>query len=252
MYLEVEHLRKKFESEEVLRGVGLSLARNRTLSILGRSGSGKTTLLKIMAGLLAPDGGQIRLANMDERAISEPPNAGRLMPALDESFDGVILLGHHARAGTPEAFLDHTVSSAAWFEYRLNDQVLGEIGIEAAWAGHYGVPVIAVSGDEATAREARADLGEVECAVVKWAVGRNRARCLPPARAHREIRDAIAQAMGSMDRFQPFRPSLPATIQLTLYRSDMADDHCRHGGIERVDGRTIRRQIDSLMDVVRW
>lgn len=61
MYLEVEQLRKKFDAEEVLRGLGLSLARNRTLSILGRSGSGKTTLFKVMAGLLTPDGGQIRL-----------------------------------------------------------------------------------------------------------------------------------------------------------------------------------------------
>ena len=197
-------------------------------------------------------GGQIRMAEMDERAIYETPNAGRLMPALDDSFDGVILLGHHAREGTQEAFLDHTVSSASWFEYRLNDQVLGEIGIEAAWAGHYGVPVIAVSGDEATAREARADLGEVECAVVKWAVGRNRARCLPPAKAHEEVRNAVSRAMESMDRFQAFRPSVPATIQLTLYRSDMADDHARHGCVERVDARTVRRRIDSLLDVVRW
>jgi D-amino peptidase len=197
-------------------------------------------------------GGQIRMAQMDPRAVYETPNAGRLMPALDESFDGVVLLGHHARAGTRDAFLDHTMSSVSWFEYRLNDQVLGEIGIEAAWAGHYGVPVIAVSGDEAAAREAREVLGDVECAVVKWGIGRSRARCLPPARAHEEIRSAIARAMGAMDRFQAFAPCLPASIQLTFNRSDMADDLTTRIGLERVDARTVRRQIDSLLDVVRW
>src|SRR5690606_13044920 len=91
-------------------------------------------------------GGQLRLAEMDDRAIYELPGAGMMMPSLDRDFAGVILLGHHARAGTLNGFLDHTMNSKAWFEYRLNGQVIGEIGIEAAFAGHFGVPVIMVSG----------------------------------------------------------------------------------------------------------
>ena len=59
-------------------------------------------------------GGQVRVGEMDKRAVYEFPNARRSMPSLDETFDGVILLGHHARAGTQDAFLDHTMSSASW------------------------------------------------------------------------------------------------------------------------------------------
>ena len=55
----------------MLRGVGLTLARELTLSILGRSGSGKTTLLKIVAGLEAADGGTVRLDGRDVTAL--PP-----------------------------------------------------------------------------------------------------------------------------------------------------------------------------------
>jgi hypothetical protein len=98
-------------------------------------------------------GGQVRVEAMDPRATYEMPNAGLLMPALDASFAGVVLLGHHARAGTLNGFLDHTMNSAAWFEYRINGQVVGEIGIEAAYAGHFDVPVIAVTGDEAAGAE---------------------------------------------------------------------------------------------------
>jgi D-amino peptidase len=174
------------------------------------------------------------------------------MPSLNETFCGLILLGQHARAGTLNGFLDHTIDSSAWFEYRINGQVVGEIGIEAAYAGHYNLPVIAVSGDECAAREARDLLGDVECAVVKWGIGRNRARCLSPVNARNAIGNAIQKALSSMDRFRPYKPSLPATLQLTLYRSDMADELASRPGVERIDARTVSKKVCSLMDVCRW
>jgi D-amino peptidase len=197
-------------------------------------------------------GGQVELAEMDPRALYETPNAGRMMPALDTSFDALILLGHHARAGTRDGFLDHTMNSAAWFECRINDVELGEIGIEAAWAGHYGVPVVAVTGDEAACREARELFGEVECAVVKWAVGRNRARCLSLARAHQAVREAVGRALADLSRFRPYQPELPATCRLTLYRSDMADEMAARPGTRRIDARTVERTAESLLDICSW
>ncbi len=186
-------------------------------------------------------GGQVRVASMDGRAQYETPNAGRMMPALDESFAGVILLGHHAMAGTLNGFLDHTMSSMSWFSYTCNGEEMGEIGMESAHAGHYGVPVVVVTGDEAACREAEQTLGTVETAVVKWGIGRNRARCLPVPEAHEAIRRAIGRALADTSRFSPFKPELPATMELTLYRSDMADDLERRTDVERVGPRTVRR-----------
>lgn len=197
-------------------------------------------------------GGQVRVEEMDARAVYEMPGDGRLMPSLDATFAGVILLGHHARAGTVNGFLDHTMNSGSWFEYRINDQVVGEIGIEAAWAGQYGVPVIMVAGDAATADEARATLGDVECAVVKWGVGRNKAKCLSLEAAHHIIHDAAARAVRRSREFTPFTPQLPATIQLTFYRTDMCEEYAFRPGVERVDARTLRRTIHSLNDVASW
>ena len=195
-------------------------------------------------------GGQIRVEELDERVLSETPGGGKLMPSIDESFAGVILLGHHAMAGTINGFLDHTMSSAEWFSYRINGQELGEIGIEAAWAGHFDVPVIMVSGDQATADEARATLGEVACAVVKRGVGRNRAHCLPLPEAHRIIRETAADAVKRAASFEPFKPALPATVELTYYRTDMAERNAFRWGVERADARTIRWQADALNKVL--
>jgi D-amino peptidase len=200
-------------------------------------------------------GGQLLLRDMDPRAVYETPpqpSGGRMMPALDESYAGVILLGHHARAGTLNGFLDHTMNSREWFEYRINGQPVGEIGIEAAYAGHFGVPVIAVSGDAAAVHEAKKLLGPVEGAIVKWGIGRNRARCLSLPHAHQVISDAVARAMASIQHMTPFRPDLPAVVELTLYRSDMADAFAAKPGVERVDARTVRRTINSRLDICHW
>lgn len=197
-------------------------------------------------------GGQVRIERMDPRALYVAPNANVMMPSLDESFAGVILLGQHARAGTLNAFLDHTVSSAQWFEFRINDLVVGEIGIVAAYAGHFNVPVIAVTGDKAAAAEAKELLGDIECAVVKRGLGRNRAECLSIPEAQTRIREVIHAAVRSAQQFNPWKPSLPAMIQLTLYRSDMADDLATKPGVERVDARTIRKSISSFKNILAW
>jgi D-amino peptidase len=197
-------------------------------------------------------GGQVQVAKMDPRATYETPNGSLSMPSLDETFDGVILLGHHAKAGTLNGFLDHTESSASWFEYRINDQVVGEVGITAAYVGHFGVPIIVVTGDEAVANEAKALLGDVECAIVKWGIGRNRAKCLSLPKAHAVIRETIHRAIKTCKSRKPWQPKLPVVEQLTLYRSDMADNLAIYSGVERVDARTLRRTVNSLKDICIW
>jgi D-amino peptidase len=172
-----------------------------------------------------------------------------MMPALDSSFSGVVLLGHHAKAGTLNGFLDHTMSSRSWFDFRINGWSVGEIGIEAAYAAHFGVPVIAVTGDEAAALEAQELLGAVECAVVKSGVGRNRANCLSIPEAHKQIREAISTAVREAHRYVPWSPELPATLELTVYRSDMADAYAGRRAVDRMGARTLRAEIRSLHEI---
>lgn len=201
-------------------------------------------------------GGQLRLSKMGGAAVYETPGPDPapqcMMPGLDDSFAGVILLGHHGMAGTLNGFLDHSFSSSTIFEMRLNGRPIGEIGVEAAYAGHYNVPVIMVSGDKAAAVEARDFLGDVECAVVKWGVGRNRARCLPVGQAHELISATAKRAVqraATRGVFRPFIPNLPATLEVTHYRSDYAEQAMFERWWRRVDARTVRREVTSLRDV---
>lgn len=198
-------------------------------------------------------GGQFLLPQMDPRARYEIPNCSLMMPSLDESFSGLVLLGHHAKAGTLNGFLAHTMDSSQWFEFSLNGRVMGEIGIEAAYAGHYGVPVIVVTGDEACCREAQECLGEVETATVKWAAGRNRATALSPRKAHEEIGRAMKSAIHNIKRYRPFKPSTPATARLTLNREDMAEAMLgSRPYIDRVDARTLQWQVEDFTKLMIW
>ena len=190
------------------------------------------------------------LEKMDERAVYETPAMSSPMPALDSSFAGLILTGHHAMAGTLNAFLDHTMDSSAWFCFKINGRPVGEIGMETAHAGHFGVPLIMVTGDEAACREAESQFPGIVAVAVKRGLGRNHACCVHPERARELIRQGAAEAVRKAKTLQPWRLSPPITLELTYYRSDMADSAAARSGNERVDARTVRRIVQSAAEVL--
>ncbi len=69
--IEVIDVWKGFDATPVLRGVSLEVARGETFVVMGGSGSGKTVLLRLIAGLLQPDRGQIRLLGRNIEQMSE-------------------------------------------------------------------------------------------------------------------------------------------------------------------------------------
>jgi len=62
----------------------------------------------------------------------------------------------------------------------------------------------------------------------------------------RHIRQAMGAAVRSIESFKAWQPALPATLELKLYRSDMADELASQVGVERLDARMLRRRIESF------
>jgi phospholipid/cholesterol/gamma-HCH transport system ATP-binding protein len=69
--IEVIDVVKGFEATPVLKGVSIALEKGETLVVMGGSGSGKTVLLRLIAGLLRPDAGQIRVFGQNIEELSE-------------------------------------------------------------------------------------------------------------------------------------------------------------------------------------
>jgi D-amino peptidase len=198
------------------------------------------------------DGRTLDMEQMDPRASYETPVGGwHPLPGLDESFDGFMVVGGHAMAGTSNAFLDHTQSSVAWHDYYINGKRYGEIGQWTAVAGHFGAPLLFVCGDRAACEEADRQFPGAVTVAVKEAISRNRARItLPPERAHEAIREGAKQAMSLVGKLEPWKLEPPIEIKLEFNRSDLADNVAHHAGVERVDARTVRKIVERGCDVM--
>ena len=155
-------------------------------------------------------------------------------------------VGLHAMAGTQDAFLEHTQSSVKWFDYKINGKSCGELAQGAAYVGNYGIPMVFVSGDVAACEEAKKFIPGISTAVVKKAIGRNKAVSIQAQEARKLIYEKTKTSLSLADKITPYKISLPAEITVTFQRTDyceaLADKY------ERVDSRTLKKTISKIID----
>lgn len=183
-------------------------------------------------------GSNILIEELDQRALlnTGSPSPLSMIQGVDE-VDGVIYIGYHARAGSPDAILDHTWSSKTVANVWLNDILVGEYGLNAAVAGHFGVPVLMVTGDQTACAQTVELLGHLEIVAVKHATGRYSAECLPPKVTQSMIQKTAAQAVSRLAQGSapaPFTLTEPISLSVEFNNSAMADHAMRVPGAERV------------------
>lgn len=136
------------------------------------------------------------------------------LEGLDSSFDCVFMVGIHARAGTTGGVLDHTWVPKCVQALRVNGVTIGELGLNALAAGHFGVPIALVTGDTQVVQEARELLGDVEGVAVKVGLDRYAARSPHPSKAREAIRQGAARALRELERVKPF--TLPSPMKMEI------------------------------------
>ena len=182
--------------------------------------------------------------------LSGGPKPRSMMEGIDGGYDAALCIGYHARAGTRAAILDHTYTDRL-IDVRLNGRSVGELGLNAALAGVFDVPVVLVSGDAALATEAHDLLGdEVATVIVKEAVGRHAARSLAPAVACRRIREAAAKALKRKGA-KPFTVEAPITLEADFSKTVEADMAELVPGSLRTSGRTVAFTHHDYTEVFR-
>ena len=145
-------------------------------------------------------------------ASSGPKN---MMEGIDSTFDAVVFVGYHAKAGTPNAILEHT-STGNVVDFTINGVSLPEGGYNALTAGLYGVPVVFVAGDRAVVDQLRALLGPIEAVAVKEEIGGDAILGMSPKRAQDEIRRGVEQAIRSRARARAYKLTAPYTMVLKV------------------------------------
>lgn len=181
--------------------------------------------------------------------ISGTPKPWSMVQGLNESFDRMFCVGYHAMSGTAGATIDHTFTENTIYRVSVNGLVVGELGLNALFAGYHNVPVALVTGDQSVAIEARTLLGDVTTVQVKEAYSRTAARCLPLEMSRRMIREGARAAMGR--RHTPLRPKSPITLQVELMKSSQADMAALTPGAERTGARTITFVHEDYSQIYR-
>jgi D-amino peptidase len=188
------------------------------------------------------------------RSVGMQEGKRRWMPGLDQSVDGLMLPGHHAKASSERAFLPHAWSRD-WLDFTINGQSVGEIGIETCYAGQWDVPLIFVQGDEAACYEARQQFPGVVTAAVKQG-GTNPELCagLDPDSGHWETAKRITEAIEKLraGKMRPYKPTLPMTITLRMRTTDAAAKAAQRPGVFRLDDHTVEARVGRQADVVKW
>jgi D-amino peptidase len=165
---------------------------------------------------------------------------------LEQGVDAALLVAMHAMAGTTDGVLAHTVSGSSWWRLRFNGVEVGETGINAALCGTWGCPVLLVTGDEATCREARELLGPgLTTVAVKKGLGRFSARQLPAVRARELIEAGAKRALEDLSAVRPYVPDGPCEIVVDFNTSDTLERYRYREGVEITDSRQITVRADN-------
>ncbi|MFH8885616.1 M55 family metallopeptidase [Streptomyces californicus] len=169
---------------------------------------------------------------LDRRArlVRGKPRALNMLAGLDGATDAALFVGYHVRAGEGPGVLAHTMNGeildvrvtarAPGDDVRATGRSLGEIGLNAAMAGHHGVPVVLLSGDDAACAEASGLLPGTVTVPVKEALGMAAAVTLHPEEARDRLRRAAADAVTRRTEIPPL--ALPGPLEVEV---DLASPH---------------------------
>lgn len=162
------------------------------------------------------------------------------MEGIGPSFDGVFFVGYHAMEGAEAAVINHTLMSRTVTSIRCNGREVGEAALNAGIAGHYGVPVALVTGDDRVCAEVAATISPaVVGAEVKRGIDRFTAESLPPAASHAVIRAKAEEAVRRLSGLKPHVVAGPVRFEVTFKTTSEAAMCTLFPTVERVDSKTV-------------
>ncbi|RKR87218.1 D-amino peptidase [Micromonospora pisi] len=158
----------------------------------------------------------------------------------------VLFVGYHARAGAGPAVLAHTMSDTV-LDVRINGRSLGEIGLNAAVAGHHGAPAVLLSGDDAACAELNALVPAALTVPVKFALGQAAAETIHPEEARENLRAGAAVAVARRAQVPPFTLTGPLQVEVDIYSPTTVDLAVLVPGVSRAPGaRTVTFTAEDM------
>lgn len=188
----------------------------------------------------------------DVMVVRSWPRPLGMMQGIDSSFAAAVFIGYHAATTTPAGVRAHTFSSATLTSVSLNGTPIPEAAMSAAIAGHYGVPVVAISGDDVAVKEAQAMLGPIEGAVVKQAISFHSAMTMTPAAAQALIRERVQAGVARRQALKPFTVATPVQLDVTFKHYRPSELLSYLSIVKRTGSHSIRFTGRDIVEVSRF
>jgi D-amino peptidase len=230
---------REFMTQEVNAAIEGAMAGGATHIVIGDShGNGQNLLIEKLP--------------RDVLVVRSWPRPLGMMQGIDETFAGAMFIGYHTGTTNLQGVRAHTLSSARLTDVRLKGVSVSEAGINAAIAGHFNVPIIMVSGDDAVVKETTALLGNIEGAVVKWASGFHSATTRTPDASYFVIRDKAQRAVRRIAEFKPYKLSGPIELEVRFKNYRPAEVLSYLSIVERPDAHSIRFVGKDIIEVSKF
>jgi D-amino peptidase len=188
------------------------------------------------------------LLRPEARLLREWNSPLSMMEGIDKTFDAVVFIGYHARAGTPNAVLKHTMSLSL-FDVILNGVRMPEAAWNAAIAGYFDVPVVFLSGDSAIGRQIQEIIGPIGTVAVKEGMG-PAALMIHPAKSQEMIQKGVAAALRNLKAYKPYKPAAPYKLEIVFTDENQARRASQVPGATRTGERSVAFTSGDLLEIV--
>lgn len=171
--------------------------------------------------------------------ISGKPKPISMLSNLSDSYNCVFFTGYHAKAASLEGVLAHTFSTI-FNQVKLNGNLVGEIELNATYAGLLNVPVALVTGDDITCLEAVNALGNIKTVCTKTAISTTSAKCKPNEQLFKELKAAAFDTVKNPENWSLYKKNSPYILELDFANRKMADLAELLPGIEKISASAVK------------
>ncbi|MBY0123181.1 M55 family metallopeptidase [Bacillus sp. S/N-304-OC-R1] len=169
------------------------------------------------------------------------------LEGLDETFDGIIFIGHHGRESASQAVISHTLAGICVKEIMINNKVVGETEMNALVAGSLKIPAIFISGDDQYVSEVKETLPDVESVVVKYARDRLAAELIHPQVVHEEIEKRVACSLKKANEIKPITMEGPITFEIEFKGPQQANMTTTLPTVQKISSTRIKFTCDDMI-----
>lgn len=188
--------------------------------------------------------------NSKVELITGKPKPVSMVTGLDETYNCVIFAGYHSKAGSEKGVLAHTFSTI-YKNVKLNDVSVGEIELNAVYAGIKKVPVALLTGDYTACEQAKEALETVSTVCVKKAISTTAAICRPEEELFEDLREKTLALIKNSGEFGLYIQNPPYKLELDFVDRKMADIAELLPCIERISDSSVLYNSENYEDVYK-